>query len=239
MTEAAAEPAVPAAEASDLAGGGPVVWCDFGGVLTSSVAKAFTRVATAAKVPPVVLYEAVDEVAAGYGLTELGPLELGLVSERDWGAQVRAALAPAWVPEIDFGRLGEYWYAGHSAEHALLSRLAELPAGGVRLGLLTNGIREWEPHRRALLPAAASVFEIMINSCEVGVRKPDAAIYELAERAFGQPGADCLLIDDVERNCAAATRRGWSAIHHVSADLTIARLDAWLADRLGRSERPE
>ncbi|WP_241834664.1 HAD-IA family hydrolase [Pseudofrankia asymbiotica] len=214
--------------------GGPVVWCDFGGVLTSPVANALGRVVAAAGVPAAVLLAAMEDVAAAHGLTGLGPLELGLLSERDWGDQMAAALAPEWTPAVDLGRMGEHWYAAHRAENALLARLVELSERGVRLGLLTNSIREWEPHREALLPGVSQVFESTINSFEAGVRKPDAAIYELAERALGRAGADCLLIDDTEENCVVAAGRGWSAIHHVSADATIAQLDAWLTGRLDR-----
>jgi putative hydrolase of the HAD superfamily len=215
--------------------GKAAVWCDFGGVLTAPIADALDQVVRAARVPVDPLLGAIEQVAASFGGRGLDPLELGLISEPDWGEQVRAALAPDWVPAIDLGRFGEYWYEGRVAEHDLLARLGQLRPLGVRLGLLTNSIREWEPHRQALMPGVWSVFEQRINSFEVGVRKPDAEIYALAEQAFGLAGAECLLIDDLEANCAAAAERGWAAILHSSAEATAAELDTWLAGRVNGS----
>jgi beta-phosphoglucomutase-like phosphatase (HAD superfamily) len=48
-------------------------------------------------------------------------------------------------------------------------------------------------------------------------RKPDREIFELAaRRALVEPGS-CVLIDDVEKNCAAAEAAGWHAIRFAEA----------------------
>jgi putative hydrolase of the HAD superfamily len=200
------------------------VWCDFGGVLTSSVSEATAGVIRATGIPEDVLIAAFNVVAAEFGLTMIEPLELGLLSQPEWGARVAAVLAPDWTSRIDLGILGHYLYAERTAEPALLEELARLRSLGIHVGMLTNTVREWEPLRRTLLPAAKDVFERQIASYEVGLRKPDRAIFELAERAFGQRGERCLLVDDSKVNCAAALGLGWTVIRHRSAAATIAAL---------------
>lgn len=204
------------------------VWCDFGGVLTSSISRAYDRVVRAAGVPPEVLRAAFDHVAAEYGLSMVEPLELGLVSQREWGDRVAAVLRPTWTPAVDLGRFGDYFYAGRTANLDLLWELARLRSTGIRVGMLTNSVREWEPLRRALLPDAADVFESRIASHEAGVRKPDAAMFELAERTFGHVGPRCLLIDDAAENCAAAASLGWVVVHHQSTSATSKALTSLL-----------
>jgi putative hydrolase of the HAD superfamily len=202
-----------------------VIWCDFGGVLTSSVTDAFERMVAAAGVPGPVLREAIDQVAAGWNMHSLDPLERGLLSQHEWGTQVTRALGPAWTPRIDLTRFGEHWYTGRTLESSLLDFLVRARRAGLRVGLLTNSVAEWEPLRRALLPDW-STFEVIINSHEVGMRKPEAGIFDLAERAFRVSGSGCVLVDDLAVNCAAARERGWAAIEHRSVADTLAALAA-------------
>ncbi|MEV0776456.1 HAD-IA family hydrolase [Streptomyces sp. NPDC050428] len=204
-----------------------VVWCDFGGVLTPPIDEAFARVVAAAAVPARELRSASETVAADMGLTGVAPLELGLLSQAEWGRRVTAALAPRWRPRVDLGRFGDHFYADRELNLALFDHLVRLRARGIRLGLLTNSVREWEPHRAAMLAAAgrsADVFDAVVRSHEVGVAKPDEAMFSLAEAEFDTPPEQCLLIDDAAANCAASRRRGWTAVAHLDTERTIAAL---------------
>ena len=66
-------------------------------------------------------------------------------------------------------------------------------------------MREWEPLWRAMVPID-EIFEVVVDSAFVGMRKPDPEIYELdAARSLELPPAEaCLFVDDLERNCDAA-----------------------------------
>jgi putative hydrolase of the HAD superfamily len=74
------------------------------------------------------------------------------------------------------------------------------------------------------------IFEIVVDSAFVGMRKPEPAIYELTlERIGGGIGAtDCLFVDDVEDNVAAARELGMTAIHFRSSDQAIPEIKAAL-----------
>lgn len=208
-----------------------VIWTDFGGVLTPPVDDALRRVADAAKVPANDLLAAIRLVAAQDGTELLEQLERGRLSQRDWGHRVAAALAPRWVPAVDLGRFGDYWYAGRPFNTALYDTLVAARTSGLRLGMLTNSVREWEVHRARLIPDR-TVFDRIVNSHEVGVRKPEPAIYRLAEESLAVSPGECLLIDDLAANCAAAVARGWRAVHHVDTDTTVNTLRDLVSDML-------
>ncbi|MFI1379260.1 HAD-IA family hydrolase [Embleya sp. NPDC020886] len=217
-----------------------VVWSDFGGVLTSPLDEALDRVLTAADLPADAFREAVrrvaDDLAPGTGCTgDLEALERGRISQAEWGRRVTAALAPR-IPRIDLTRFGDHWYDGRRIDTRLLAHLRTVERPGVRIGLLTNSVLEWEPHRQALLHAAAphlypGLFDTVIASHVCGLSKPDPRIYAHAEATAGVRADRCVLIDDVPANCAAALARGWHTIVHTCTDTTIAALDGWLRCR--------
>lgn len=102
---------------------------------------------------------------------------------------------------------------------ALVRRLA---ASGVRVGLLTNNVAEWEPLWRPRLPD--DLFEIIIDSSAVGCRKPDPEIYQLGLDALGGlPAARVLFVDDFEWNVDGAVAAGLRGLHCTAdADLGAA-----------------
>jgi 2-haloacid dehalogenase len=63
-----------------------------------------------------------------------------------------------------------------------------------------------------------------LPSFEVGVMKPDEAIYREAERRFALDPARTVFIDDRAENVAAARARGWQAIHHGDTGHTLRAL---------------
>jgi putative hydrolase of the HAD superfamily len=89
--------------------------------------------------------------------------------------------------------------------------------GQVPLGLLSNATLGL----RAALRARAGFLELfddVVISAEVGLRKPDRRIYELAARRLGVACADALLIDDKRRNTEAAAACGMRSILFSSAE---------------------
>ena len=75
------------------------------------------------------------------------------------------------------------------------------------------------------------IFEIVVDSGFVGIRKPEPEIYELTlERLGGGIGvAECLFVDDVEDNIATARELGMTAVHFRSNDQAIAEIEAALS----------
>ena len=81
------------------------------------------------------------------------------------------------------------------------------------MALLTNNVREWEHLWRSMLPVD-EIFELVIDSGFVGMRKPDPGIYELTvARLSGINPDDCLFVDDLLVNVEAAQAIGMVAVH--------------------------
>jgi HAD superfamily hydrolase (TIGR01509 family) len=98
------------------------------------------------------------------------------------------------------------------------------------MALLTNNVREWEPHWRAKLPDVDEIFELIVDSAFVGMRKPEHGIYQLTlERLGGLPAGECLFVDDIEVNCEAAAELGMVAVHYREPEQAIADVRAALA----------
>lgn len=102
--------------------------------------------------------------------------------------------------------------------------LRALKARGVAVHALSNWGRESFAERRSEIDFLR-LFDHATVSGEVGLVKPDDAIYAHHEAATGFAGAQLLFVDDRAENVEAAARRGWH-IHHFTGD------EAALAARL-------
>ena len=87
---------------------------------------------------------------------------------------------------------------------------------GLPVGLLSNTCHaHWDWIRRQRYPATEFPFDVTILSYEVGAMKPDAAIYEAAERSCGVPLERILFLDDRAENVAGAAQGNWRAVECV------------------------
>jgi epoxide hydrolase-like predicted phosphatase len=81
------------------------------------------------------------------------------------------------------------------------------------------------------LPELDDIFEVVVDSAFVGMRKPERRIYELTLERLGEglAPADCVFVDDLEVNCEAARELGMTAVRFDHAEQAIAELEAVLA----------
>ena len=93
-------------------------------------------------------------------------------------------------------------------------------------------MREWEPLWRSKLPEIDELFEVVVDSAFVGLRKPDPAIYELTLERLGDGvrAEDCVFVDDLEVNCDAARALGMAAVRFADAEQAIAEIESALAE---------
>lgn len=87
----------------------------------------------------------------------------------------------------------------------------DLRAAGIRLGVLTNNIREFRPMWRSMLDFDG-LFDDIVDSHEVGLRKPNPAIYRLALERLGAQAERTAFLDDVPSNVEAAVSVGMRAV---------------------------
>ncbi|MDQ3849999.1 MAG: HAD family phosphatase [Actinomycetota bacterium] len=203
------------------------VVCDLGGVLTSPLAGSFERFQEHARLAPEALGRALTAITQAEGANPLHELECGRMSEQAFMNRMAAALREEVGRDVPMHEFTERYWAGLRPNAAMVELMSALRAEGYRMALLTNNVREWEPRWRALLPVD-DIFELVIDSAFVGMRKPDPEIYALTVRRLSVPAAQCLFVDDLEPNCAAARSAGMSSVHFVETEQAIADIRAAL-----------
>jgi putative hydrolase of the HAD superfamily len=202
---------------------------DFGGVLTTPLMHAFAAIQEEDGLDAGDLGRALRRAAERDGANPLFELECGRMTERDFLARVEAQLREDLGRDVSMRAFAERYFGLLEPNEPMIGFLAALRDRGYRLGMLTNNVREWEPRWRAMLPVD-ELFEVVLDSAFVGVRKPDPAIYRLlCERVGAEPEA-CLFVDDVERNCAAAAELGMTAVWFRDTAQAIAEMRAALGE---------
>ena len=94
--------------------------------------------------------------------------------------------APAILgTEIDMDAYGRFWRSSAPGVHwMVVHKIRELKDRGLRLGLLTNNVKEFGEHWRTMFPLD-ELFEEVVDSSHVGMRKPEREIYELTCSRMG------------------------------------------------------
>ena len=101
---------------------------------------------------------------------------------------------------------------GGGAREAVVAATRRVRARGLRTALVTNNAREFSAGWRSLIPIG-ELFDAVIDSSEVGVRKPDPAIFSLALRELGGIAPEhAVFLDDFAGNVAAARRLGMHGV---------------------------
>ena len=205
------------------------VWTDFGGVLTAPALELVRAFCARAGVEPEHLVTATWAVAQRFGTDDvMAPLDAPLVGEAEWGAMVEEELRERCGVTADMSDFGRRWLEGQPPNAAWIGALWSLRARGHFVGLLSNMMPTFEPHWRAMTPPD-DLFDDLVLSYDVGLRKPDPAIYALAAERAGAPPERCLLVDDLAANCDAARAAGWSAVLYETVPQAITETERLLA----------
>lgn len=124
---------------------------------------------------------------------------------------IEAGLTPVASPELESGQSIPFDFI---ANEPVVTLVHELREAGFRLGVLTNNVRElrerWWP-----MMDFANIFHDIVDSHEVGMRKPNPAIYQLALARLGVEAHRTAFLDDAQSNVSAAIEVG---IHGVLVD---------------------
>jgi putative hydrolase of the HAD superfamily len=199
---------------------------DFGGVLTTPLFEAFKAYGRSSGVTPDELSRAIQlETEAAGGRHPLYELEKGRITEAEFIRRVESHLGDG--ARLDGFR--ETYFANLHPNEPMIEFMRELRGRGLRMAILTNNIREWEPLWRAKIPDIDAIFELVVDSAFVGMRKPEPEIYVLTlERMGGLAAEDCLFVDDVDVNCDAARELGMTAVQFTSSEQAIPEIEAAL-----------
>jgi putative hydrolase of the HAD superfamily len=146
------------------------------------------------------------------GAHDLHLLETGKISDDEFFDRMCARYAAAGNEPVDprvaqkviFGR-------GMVASSAMIDAVRQVKDAGYKTALLTNISRDGEAMWRGLIPVE-DLFDIVIDSSKVGLRKPDPRIYELTCERLGVDPDRCMFIDDLACNVEAAAALGMHTI---------------------------
>jgi putative hydrolase of the HAD superfamily len=200
---------------------------DFGGVLTSPLQDAFLAVQDGLAIPLEAYGAAMTLSMERDGANPLFELERGAISEPEFLARLERGLAATLGRDVSLHGFGERLMAALAPNEALFAYYGGLRERGLRMALLTNNVREWEPLWRAKLPVD-DVFETVVDSAFVGMRKPEPEIYELTLERLGLHAEACVFVDDLEINVDAARALGMHGIVYRDTPQAVAELDALL-----------
>jgi len=189
---------------------------DFGGVLTTDVFASFRAFCDAEGIDPDAVRDRFLTDPEARALLER--LETGRLREAEFEPRLAALL------EVQSERLIDRLFGGMVLDEAMIAGVRAARAAGARTGLLSNSWSVRHYDRRLL----AELFDATVISGEVGMRKPDPAIYALAAERLGLPPKACVFVDDLPGNLKPARALGMATVHHREAASTLAELEALL-----------
>jgi len=195
---------------------------DFGGVLTTDVFESFRAFCEREGLDPneVIRLFREDQVT----VEELRRLERGEISEDQFAEHFGPRLGVE-----DTEGFVDRLFAGMQADEAMIAAVRTARRAGGRTGLISNSWGVGRYDRSTF----AELFDGVVISGEVGLNKPEAAIYELGAQRVGLSPAECVFVDDLRENCAGAEAVGMTAVLHHGAEGTVAELERLLGVELG------
>lgn len=148
----------------------------------------------------------------------------GQLSGRDYFHK----LADAFKPEADYETLAVTFCRYQQRNEAALTFAHQLQSwADVRVGIISNTNVVHANWLRANLPEFQQ-FHSVILSNEVGLLKPNPAIYELSVQQLSVPPGQALFVDDSEENVAGGTAVGLNGFLHKDWQLTRPAIEKWL-----------
>ena len=149
-------------------------------------------------------------------------LELGQCTDAEFEQLLAAQIVRRDGTPVPAAGLLDRMFAATILSQPMLELLRQLRAAGVRTALLSNswGVTGYPTQ---LFP---ELFDAVVISAEVGMRKPEERIFRHAAQLLGLPPGECVFVDDLEANVLAAEALGMTGVWHTDPAETVARLGA-------------
>lgn len=149
-------------------------------------------------------------------------LEIGTWSPADFEVAVAAEMATEGLV-VEAAGLLQRMFGGFRVMHEMVELVGRVRAAGVPTALVTNSFGVTYP--REDWPR---LFDVTVVSHEVGLRKPDPAMYELALKRLGVEAENAVFVDDMQANIDAAASMGMATVLHVDHATTATALEELL-----------
>lgn len=208
---------------------------DYGGVMTTSMVAGAAAACDEMGVPRKVLRDIiVDAYAGSDGKGPVEQLETGLLTTDAFGDILAREIQRRCGVAVDASEVVPRMFSGLAHDEQMFLGVQRAREHGVRTALVSNS---WgaDSYPRDRL---AEVFDVVVISGEVGLRKPDTAIFEYTLGALGLDAGACVFVDDLPANVAAAEALGMAGVVHAEASVTLPRVAALLGLDPGSLEHP-
>lgn len=192
---------------------------DFGGVFTPSP---FALLATMEGPDAELLTRQIGHVFGPYDRDTDHPwhrLERGETTMEPAFEEIRA-LAAADGMDLEPMRVLRHFAGDGTVRVEVVEHVRRLRVAGFSTAIVTNNLHEVRTMWQRMLPVD-ELFDLVVDSSEEGVRKPDPVIFERALERLGVDAAAAVFLDDVASNVEAARAVGMRGIH-VTADPAVA-----------------
>jgi len=176
---------------------------DFGGVVTTDFYGALSAFCVREGLPPGAFLRVLRDTADGRDA--LAAVECGQMRQRDYEQVIARLLG---VPAE--GLLGKA-LADLRPRPEILDLTRQARTAGIRAGVLSNswGTGDYDPYDGWNLDR---LFDAVVISDQVGLRKPNPAIYLLTAEKIGVPPRECVFVDDTAANLPAARELGMATV---------------------------
>lgn len=163
---------------------------------------------------------AIERVA--YTIPEFALTQIGTVTARQWADAVARALVEEHGPGAEVAAEHYFAYAGRlDREMVGLVAAVRQRTTVALLSNATDQLREHLAHHELV-----DAFDVVFCSAEIGVAKPDPAIFEHAAKVLGVEPAECFFTDDRPENVEGARNAGMHAEVFTSRADLVASLTA-------------
>lgn len=184
---------------------------DFGGVFIDSPFAVAAAAASRIGAPLDVLS---DVMFGSYDVDGDHPwhrLERGEITFEEARAAIADLAEGAGLGALDpVDVLAELSATGHGARGFVVDLVREVRAEGIRTGIVTNNVAEFASFWRPILPLE-ELFDDVVDSSAVGLRKPDPTIFSLACERLGVDPSRTVFVDDYDGNVRGARAAGLTA----------------------------
>ena len=200
---------------------------DFGGVLITPITNVLGEIAGWHDVSMVEMLDVL-----------MGPREVS-TTDHPWHRCERGEIPMSAMQGdvVSFSESAGVTLLGHEYERLLrgdflvhgevVERIERLRDDGYAIGLLTNSFREFRPILESRVDFA--LFDVVVDSSEVGCRKPEPEIYEITTTRMGVDAGRIVYLDDFAANLDGARRAGWTTVHVSDLGAAMVELDRLLA----------
>jgi putative hydrolase of the HAD superfamily len=197
---------------------------DFGGVMTTSLEEAMAAFALSNGIEMQHLVRAALSAYMGAEDDLVTDFETGQLSEADFSVAFAARLEEYSGVHIEHEGLVAGLFEALDLEEDMFELVERTKAGGYKTALLSNswgmGLYPIERIRQ--------LFDVVVISAEVGLRKPDPDIFKLTVEKLGLDAAACIFVDDHPGHLKAAQEAGMTTVLHKSPAQSIPELEALL-----------